>query len=327
MARGDQLARQWKIIQALSASHRGRTVVELSREMACHRRTVYRDLEALQQAGFPVYTERLRGKTLWRLLDTMPDTMPLPLSLPELMALYVGRGLMKPLEHTFFWEAWEALFAKIKTTLPTATIDFLNQIEDSLSIASRQAKYPGNIAALIDTVREAIATRCCLNMRYYTISRKSENQRRVAPYKIWYFDGAFYLIADCSLRGDIRLFALDRIKHLELLDEQFEMPDGFDAEDFMKSSFGVFQGPTVKVKVRFNAAVADYIRERNWHPSQKITTEKDGSIIFEAAVAGTKEIKFWILQWGAQAEVLSPKKLRQDLISESALMSDVYAGG
>lgn len=327
MARGDQLARQWKIIQALSASRHGRSVVQLAGDMLCHKRTVYRDLEALQQAGFPVYNERHEQQTRWRLLDTMRDTMPLPLSLTELMALYFSRGLMKPLEPTFFWEAWESLFAKIKTTLPDETIAFLDQIEKSLSVGGRQSKPHRDIGAYFDTLREAISARRCLNIRYYTISRRSESRRRIAPYKIWYFDGSFYLIADCSLRGDVRLFALDRIKKITLLDERFEMPAGFNADEFMKSSFGVFQGRLVKVRVRFDASVADYIRERSWHPSQTIETQADGAVIFEAEVAGTREIKFWIMQWGAGAQVLSPETLRQELITECARMSAVYAGG
>ena len=137
MARGDQLARQWKIIQALSSARLGRSAAELAREMGCHKRTVYRDLEALQLAGFPVYTERQNGQTCWRLLDAMKETTPLPLSLTELMALYFSRGMMRTLENTFFWDAWESLFAKIKTTLPEGTVAFLEQIENSLSVGGR----------------------------------------------------------------------------------------------------------------------------------------------------------------------------------------------
>ena len=327
MARGDQLARQWKIIQAISASRQGRTAVQLAQEMECHKRTVYRDLEALQLAGFPVYNERREGKTHWQLVDSMKETMPLPLNLTELMALYFSRGMMKTVEHTFFWEAWESLFAKIKTTLPAETMDYLDQVQSSLAVGGRQSRYRHDIGDTFDTLHKAIANRRCLNIKYFTISRKSESRRRIAPYKIWYFDGSFYLIADCSLRGDIRLFLLDRIKEILVLDEGFEMPEGFDAEEFMKSSFGVFQGKPVKVRIRFEAAVADYISERNWHPSQTIKPRSDGSIVFEAVVAGTREIKFWILQWGAQAEVLSPEELRQDLIRESAQMSAVYVAG
>jgi hypothetical protein len=78
MARGDQLSRQWKIIQTLISSRMGKSASDLAEDMACHPRTVYRDLEALQVAGFPIYTERVDGKNLWSLLDTVKHQIPIP---------------------------------------------------------------------------------------------------------------------------------------------------------------------------------------------------------------------------------------------------------
>jgi predicted DNA-binding transcriptional regulator YafY len=62
MARGDQLARQWKIIQMLITSRQGKSAADLAVEIECHPRTLYRDLEALQAAGFPIYTEKVEGR-------------------------------------------------------------------------------------------------------------------------------------------------------------------------------------------------------------------------------------------------------------------------
>jgi predicted DNA-binding transcriptional regulator YafY len=94
------------------------------------------------------------------------------------------------------------------------------------------------------------------------MSRKEKTRRKVAPYKIWFFDGAFYLVGNCGLRADIRIFALDRIKSLNLTDETFEMPEDFKVEDFMQTSFGVFQGKPQNVRIRFAAEVAGYISEK-----------------------------------------------------------------
>jgi predicted DNA-binding transcriptional regulator YafY len=89
MARGDQLGRQWRIIQTLISSKMGKSAAELASELDCHPRTVYRDLEALHVAGFPIYTDRVEGKNLWSLLDTVKHQIPIPFSLTELMALVV----------------------------------------------------------------------------------------------------------------------------------------------------------------------------------------------------------------------------------------------
>jgi predicted DNA-binding transcriptional regulator YafY len=156
------------------------------------------------------------------------------------------------------------------------------------------------------------------------MSRKKKTRRKVAPYKIWFFDGAFYLVGNCGLRKDIRIFALDRIKSLKLADETFEIPDDFKVEDFMQTSFGVFRGKPQNVKIRFAAEVAGYISEKIWHKTQKIEPQKDGSLIFEARVAGTDEIKFWLMSWGSKAQVISPAALRDEIISEVEAMLQNY---
>ena len=68
MARGDQLARQWRIIQTLISSRKGKSAADLSEGLECGWRTVYRDLEALQVAGFPIYSEKIEGKNKLQLL-------------------------------------------------------------------------------------------------------------------------------------------------------------------------------------------------------------------------------------------------------------------
>ena len=85
----------------------------------------------------------------------------------------------------------------------------------------------------------------------------------------------------------------------------------------MQTSFGVFHGKPQNVRIQFAAEVAGYISEKIWHKTQKIQPQKDGSLIFEARVAGTDEIKFWLMTWGSKAEVLSPAALRDEMISEA----------
>ena len=149
--------------------------------------------------------------------------------------------------------------------------------------------------------------------------------RKVAPYKFWYFDGTFYLIGHCDWRDDVRIFALDRIKMLHLTEEGFEVPDEFDIDEFMRHSFGVITGEPTRVKIWFSADVAGYIKERIWHESQQIHPQSDGSALFEADVAATEEIKYWIKGWGSQALVIEPESLREEIRSESVKMLERYS--
>jgi len=324
MARGDQLSRQWKIIQALIASRRGRSVPELAEMADCHVRTVYRDLEALQVAGFPVTTERDGHRMIWSLLDPARHTLPIPLSLPELTALYFGRSLAGVLKGTVFYDALESLFTKIKSLLPADMLELLDRAQQSLAVTVAPAKAHAPYRAMIEVVSQAILQRRRLEVVYRAMHGRAETRRRVAPYRLLFFEGSFYILGHCGLRQDIRVFALDRIRRLDLTDETFAAPEGLNIDEFLKSSFGVFHGPPARVKIRFAKDIAGYITERAWHPSQKVSVRLDGSVIFEAEVAGTEEIKHWVLKWGAKAEVLAPLSLRDEVRQEAEQMVNTY---
>ena len=305
MARGDQLGRQWKIIQTLVSAKKGKSAAELAEGLECHPRTLYRDLVALQVAGFPIYSEKSDRKALWSLLDTVIHQIPLPFSLTELMALYFVRDLLKVFRGTVFYDSLESLFAKIKTTLPPY-------------------KDYGKFKEILKQVNDAAINRKAIEIVYYTMSRRKESRRKVNPYRIWFFNGTFYLIGLCHMRNEVRIFALDRIKMFHQTKETFEVPEDFNLEDFTGPSFGVYQGETTHIKVWFDPDVAGYIKEKIWHESQQIHPQDDGSILFEAEVAGTDEIRFWIMTWGSKAEVLEPEFLREEIRAEAEMMANRY---
>ena len=326
MARGDQLGRQWKIIQTLLSSRTGKTAPELAQELRCRPRTVYRDLEALQMGGFPLFRERIDNRNYWSLMDTAKRQIPIPFSLTELLALYFSRNMMKFLKNTVFYDSLETLFQKVKVTLSQDYLQYLARIENSLEVGQKPYKPYGEFREIIEHVNEAVVHQRFIRMVYYTMSRKEALEREVAPYKIWFFDGTFYLIGYCRLRDEVRIFALDRIKSIEETEEIFEIPESFDFESFMRSSFGVFHGKPETVRIWFDAEVAEYISEKIWHDTQTIEKQKDGSILFTAEVAGTQEIKFWIMNWGSKAKVLEPESLREEIRAEAETMLQKYKG-
>jgi predicted DNA-binding transcriptional regulator YafY len=324
MARGDQLSRQWRIIQSLMAARRGKSAAELAQALACHSRTVYRDLEALQMAGFPLYTEKSEGRTLWSILEGGRHNMPIPLNLTELMALYFSRRLLNILEGSAIHDSLVSLFEKVKSTLPDEYINYLKKIENSMDVGVRARKTYQHFQKTLTSVQEAVQRQCHIEIDYFTMSRGRSTQRRVAPYKIWFYDETFYLIGHCAMRNGIRLFAVDRIERIRLTEDEFDIPDDFDAEDYMSSSFGVFQGEPVKVCIRFSSEAAGYVSEKMWHPSQSVTPEPGGGIVFTAEVAGIDEIKRWIMGWGSAAQVLDPPALRKAIAKETRNMLKFY---
>lgn len=325
MARGDQLARQWIIIQNLQSARQGHTVAQLATAVDCHIRTVYRDLEALQQAGFPIYTEREDGHARWCLMENARQPGTVPFSLTELMALYFSRDLLQALKGTVLFTAIESMFRKVRATLPPETERFLKGFQQSVKVGLPPRPQADATQDVFEVLNQAIAAHRRLEIEYFTMSRRAIRKRRVDPYRLWFFDGSLYLIAYCHMRQEIRIFAVDRIRALRTLEARFNPPQPPDLDALMASSFGVFTGTPVSVRVRFAPSVAGYIQEKIWHPSQRLRPEPDGGLLFEAEVAGTEEIRHWIMQWGSQAEVLAPKALRQALVSEIASMRALYA--
>lgn len=92
----------------------------------------------------------------------------------------------------------------------------------------------------------------------------------------------------------------------------------------MSPSFGVFQGKPIQVKIRFSAQAAGYVQEKKWHESQTLTNSPDGSVVLDMEVAGIREVKLWIMGWGAQAEVLAPDTLKKEIKQEIQAMRDLY---
>ena len=227
MARGDQLGRQWKIIQVLIASRRGKSAADLSDELDCSPRTLYRDLQALQIAGFPIYTERVNGKSLWSLLDTVKHQIPIPFNLTELMALYFSRDMLKVFKETVFYDSLESLFEKVKTTLPPESRKYLENVEQTLQMGIKPYKEYGKFKGILNQVNDAAVNRRTIEIVYFTMSRKKETRRRLDPYRIWFLNGTFYVIGLCHKRDEVRIFALDRIKMLHQTKDIFRNSRGF----------------------------------------------------------------------------------------------------
>ena len=131
-----------------------------------------------------------------------------------------------------------------------------------------------------------------------------------------YVNNALYVVGHDHLRNDMRVFAVDRIRSVSLTNRRFEIPEDFDFEAFTRTAFNTIWGETQEVKIRFSSSQAPYIRERTWHPSQKIETEPDGSIILTLQVADLWEVKFWLIGFGVEAEVLERAELRDEVKAE-----------
>jgi predicted DNA-binding transcriptional regulator YafY len=107
--------------------------------------------------------------------------------------------------------------------------------------------------------------------------------------------------------------AIDRIHALTVTEESFAVDPTFDLKKYEAEAFGVMWGKPMTVVVRFRSDQAPYVREREWHPTQKLRTLRDGRLELTFRAGGTFEITRWILGWGDAAEVVRPLSLRQEV--------------
>ena len=314
MPRNDQVIRQWKILKLLEA--RGRiTLSRLADDLdePCHPRTLRRDLDALTVIGVPVYTEKQNGTTVWRVSDEY-RTFPLPVTPTELLALDTMRRLAQPLDGTFVVESLRSVLGKIRSALAPKTRDAFAGLSASLSIGHRPTKHLGLHAKTLDALREAIENNRVVRMTYDSHNSGRVTSRKANPYHVRFHDNSLYLVAHCHRRKDVRLFAVDRIKALEVTDERFNPPLFFSPDDYFKHVFGVYQGKKPEtVTLQFNRKTARWVGEKRWHASQHLRTLKNGMVLMELRVAITPEFISWVRSFGSGVTVEGPPALIKEI--------------
>lgn len=145
----------------------------------------------------------------------------------------------------------------------------------------------------------------------------------VRPYCVKYFKQRWYLLGDSDL--GLRIYSLDRFVDMEELEEHFEIPKGFDAEEYFGNYFGVIIGEEPEdVKIRVVPDQVKYFRTLPLHGSQRETVQEDGSSVFSYHIAPTFDFVQEILSHGADVEVLEPAELRESIADIIVGMASRY---
>jgi len=325
--RGDQLSRQWQLIQLLARRSRSRGVGldELADELSCVKRTVYRDLDALMYAGFPVVSERRDGRVFYRFLESfgLGDT---PFTPDELLALAFGEDLLRTLEGTVFHDSIRSALAKVRASLGPRLSGHLERLREAFRVLPTPHKRYERFRDVIQRLNTGVLERRTLRMRYRSGHSGDERERELDAYRVWYREGGLYVIGHDHLTGELRTFAVDRILDLALTDTHFELPEGFDFDAHVAASFGVVSETPRRVRIRFAPRWRNLVEERVWHPSQKLEEAADGRLELQMEVGGETELARWVLSFGAGAEVLEPASLRQRVLEELRDARTLYGG-
>jgi predicted DNA-binding transcriptional regulator YafY len=316
--KGEQLARQLMLLKHLSTEPSGLTIADITDKTHVSQRTAYRDLAALQAAGFPLQAEKQDGRTKWKFMDHVTLALPRPLRLPELIALYLGRTLLENNRATAFQGALVELIRELAAVLPPRTRTYLNGIQETFRTAPDPCRAYSHFNEVAGQINQAVTQGRTVEMIYQTMKEKKGRRLNVDPYHVWFRNGTIYIIGYCHARGAERIFALDRIRRPKLTDHRFTVPDHFDFEHFVGHHFGATRGEIHTVTIRISPARAGYIGDRTWHASQTVQPHIDGGIDITFRVAGLSEIRQWVLALGPHAQVLEPEELCNQIRNDLA---------
>ncbi len=215
----------------------GVTIDELASLCGVTTRTIRRDLQALEEAGFPLFDDKSRddGRTRWRINGQAFKGLTAGLTLSELCALYFSRTLLESLAGTPFRDDLESAFDKLAGTLTPHMRQFLDQLPRVIATKPdpiSAARPDGRASAAAASSRARSRPRCIIGRRRSPITRGRASAPRsylVHPYRLAYAQGGLYLLAYVPEYGEVRTFAVERIEDISLLEERFtpieELPD------------------------------------------------------------------------------------------------------
>ena len=320
MSNVKRLNRLVEILRIMSSSKK-MTVRDFQDHFGISDRTVFRDMAALQEAYFPVYLDSELGT--YRFADDF-SFKKIDLTKNEIRALLASRAVVSKLGAGVS-TAFDNLMKKVQTDTGCKTQQRISNAAQAYWFDIDEAADFSAIQPQFEATQNAIEEKVRLEIEYVGMGDREKNVRQVDPYGLFYSCGVWYMLAYCHLRKDIREFALDCMRKFKTTDTPYALPKGFSMDKYFEGGWHIITcGEPIEVKLRFSSDVARWITRKKWHPTQKIETKKDGSIVFKVTLNGTEEIRRWIYHWGSNCEVLGPKNFRKEVAEELKAMAGVY---
>jgi predicted DNA-binding transcriptional regulator YafY len=324
-----------------------RRAEDLARTFETSKRTIYRDLFALGQAGVPIVSTPGRGYSLMEGYF-LP---PLSFTADEATILLLGSDVMVQSFDAQYREAAQAAGRKITGVLPERLRDEVAALRQSIHFGFQGAALPSALAGKLHALRRAILDRVTVRFRYHT-RRPDEpsgdepsgdepsgdepsgdepsgdehgmavpRPRDADPYALRHLGTAWYLAGYCHRRHEVRQFRLDRIEDLVLLDTVFQRPTPADPRGYAPSRRNPRADENIEVRALFDASVARWVREA---PSFFAVAEEETpeGLLVTLRIRRADDVLQWLLGWGRHVRVVSPEAMRRQIAEEANALLD-----
>jgi len=279
----------------------------LAAEIEVATKTIHRDIEFMRdRLNLPIeFDQHRNGYHYTEEVSAFPN---IQITEGELFALVVAEKALQQYRGTNFEKPLLSAIRKMEQSLPDTISLNLADIEQTISFRTRAE--PILDLKIFDALAKAVSQRKQLELTYRKPGQRQSEQRTVDPYHLANINGEWFLFAYDHARKDIRTFVPARIQSVQATGKTFERMQKFSLEKRLRDSFGVHSGEgEYEVVIRFNARVADYIREKKWHESQQLRELKGGGVELRLKLSSLVEIERWILGWGGDAKVVAPGEL------------------
>lgn len=298
----NRIDRLFSILLTLQHKRRIRAL-DLARQFEVSKRTIYRDMSALNQMGIPIAALPGEG---FELVEGyyLP---PLMFTESEAIALLLGSRLLAQQAAGSLTQSADSALSKITIALPEPLRARSEALANIIGFITPKAKFDLEDPQLL-LIQKAIQEQRVLHLRYRGYQKEDVSERDVEPHRLFYADGLWYLEAYCRLRKGMRDFRFSRMEKIVPLDKTFRSKRMGSAQI----------QPIIVIKIRFTPNAVRWVREQQHYGYQHDERESPQGTVMVYHVNQESEIIPWILGWGTSAEVLSPKELRQSL-RETAL--------
>ena len=329
--RGNNLIKLLKTLDLLSKPE-GTTIEELSEQLGIDRRSVYREIAIVEELGFPLYQDEIpfEKRKRWKLDESYLKKLPnmkipdINLSLPEIIALYLLRSEGRMYKGTEIETALNTAFGKMEMFVPKGLYDNLKKIKTLFASSSKFAKDYSGKEDIIEDLADAMLKNKVCRVKYHSFYDDKTKEFEMWPLNFFENEGGLYLYIGKEGSDQRRTLAVERIKELTALNKTFEYPMDFDPEEALESAFDIVHDDPIEAKIWFSADQAKYIKERRWAKDQKTIDQPNGSVILEMKTSGWWDVKRWVLSFGAEAEVLEPEQLREEIAGEFEAAGMLY---
>ena len=305
-------------------SGRGHNTSTLAEMCGVSRRTIFRDLDLLREAGVPLWYNAEEQRFYLTGRSLLPPTSFTPEEALSLVLLCHELGHDRGLP---FCQPARAAALKLESSLPQPLREHLRQVSGAVAIQLQQVNPLAEAQPVYQQLLSAIGGHYAVRIEYNSFADAERITTKLHPYRLLFSRRSWYVVGRSSLHREVRTFNVGRIDKLVPLDERYRLPHGFSLQRYLRNAWHLIPepGPDAEIVVRFQPLVAGNVAEVVWHPTQRLVWNADGSLDFHATVSGVQEVSWWVLGYGDQAEVLGPAPLRDLVAQKSERMAAIYA--